>query len=107
MAARLNTRHSELVIKRIRTGALVDRLQKHALGTLRFPTGGAGGSKRGESKPGVMTESQVRAAAFLIERTIARAQAPLNVAMSGDIIVEERDPTQRPADYHRKGKAPM
>lgn len=83
------------MLERIRLSQLVSRLQDFALGTLK-------------NRPGAsceMSKSQVSAACFLIERRLARAQAPLDVALSGNITVVRRDPTQRPADYHRKGKA--
>lgn len=89
MAARLNRRHSELVLKRIRTSQLVARLQDHALGTLKGPVGAAGGgAEKGESKPVEMTDSQVRAAIFLIERTIAKAENPRDINVAGSITLE-------------------
>lgn len=69
MAARLNRMHSELVLKRIRTSQLVNRLQDAALG--KFD----------------MTRTQVAAAVFLIERTIARAEAPKDLNLTGNITV--------------------
>ncbi len=81
----------EIVRDRIRIGMIVSRMEQHALGELK-------GAKR-------MTETQITAGTKLLERCIPKAQAPIDVAVSGTIIVEERDPTRRPADYHRKGKA--
>lgn len=66
MAARLNPRHSELVLKRIKTSQLINRLQDNALGEFNMdPTAAAN-------------------ARFLIERTLAKAESPrqLNVSLS-------------------------
>jgi len=67
MAARLNPRHSELVLRRIKTSQLVNRLQDNALGKI------------------VLTPEQIRSATFLIERTVARAEAPKDINLSGSM----------------------
>lgn len=82
-------KHSQLVLERIRVSALVRRVQNHALGTLVYPTGGAGGSKKGETIPGAMTDSQLRAAFFLIERLVARAENPRQLEVSGKLTLEQ------------------
>lgn len=73
MAARLNPRHSELVVKRIKTSQLVNRLQDNALGECEMdPTAAAN-------------------ARFLIERTLAKAEAPkqLNVNLSLSELIRQ------------------
>lgn len=52
-----------------------------------------------------MTDSQVRSACFLIERTLAKASNPLDVNVNGNLTCIFRDPTDRPVQmngYHRK-----
>lgn len=71
MAERLNKRHSDLVLKRIKTSQLINRLQDNALGTLKFMTG------KNKGEPYQLTDGQVRSAIFLIERTVARAEKPI------------------------------
>jgi hypothetical protein len=82
MAARLNRHHTESVLKRIQLSNLVTRLQKNALRQLRNPN---------DPKEIVsMTEGEIRSALFLIERKMARAEAPkdLNLNFAGRIEVE-------------------
>jgi len=71
---------------------MVSRLQSHAMGTL---TGASGckagepaGATKGESHAVAMTDSQVRAAIFLIERTIARAENPRDINVAGHVTLE-------------------
>lgn len=67
MAARLNPRHSELVLKRIKTSQLVNRLQDNALGEFEMdPTAAAN-------------------ARFLIERTLAKAEAPKQLDVNAEV----------------------
>lgn len=66
MAARLNPRHSELVLKRIKLAQLVNLLQDNAFGALSNPQ-----KIRYE-----LSEGQIRSATFLIERLLAKANAP-------------------------------
>lgn len=70
MAARLNARHSESCIARIRTSQLINRLQQHAFGKTE------------------LTRTQVDAAKFLIERTLARANSPVDLNIDGDLKIE-------------------
>jgi hypothetical protein len=81
MASRQATAKIPRVLARIQLGVLVTRLEKNALGTLKVPTGGAGGSKKGESKLYEMTASQIECSKFLIERLIPRAAQ--NVHLTG------------------------
>jgi hypothetical protein len=67
MAARLNPRHSELVLKRIKTSQLINRLQDNAMGEFEMdPTAAAN-------------------ARFLIERTLAKAEAPKDLNVTGNL----------------------
>jgi hypothetical protein len=90
MAARLNRNHSELVLKRIQTSQLVNRLQDNAFGKIE------------------LTDGQIVCAKFLIERTLAKAMAPVDMNLHGNVTVLFDDPTQRPVanghanGYHRK-----
>lgn len=95
MPARITKIHSERVKEQIRTAQLLNRLQADAFGELKTPKG-----EVYELSPGRRISIM-----WLLERVIPKAQAPLDVALSGNITVVRRDPTQRPADYHRKGKA--
>ena len=70
MAARLNRNHSELVLKRIQTSQLVNRLQDNAMGKI------------------TLTDGQIRSAVFLIERTLAKAVAPQDVNLKGNVTVQ-------------------
>lgn len=80
MAARLNRNHSEQVLERIQLSNLVTRLQKNALRQLRNPN---------DPKEILsMTDSEIRAATFLIERKLAKAVAPQDINLQGSIIVE-------------------
>ena len=74
MAARLNPRHSELVLKRIQTSQLVNRLQNNALGKLKVP----------------MSDGQIRSACFLIERTLCKAEAPVEIDPDSKLVIEFR-----------------
>lgn len=91
MAARLNRNHTESVLKRIKTSQLVNRLQEHALGTLRGPAC----DEYPEGRPIEMTRAQVSAAIFLIERTLAKAEAPKHLAFDNELKVILVDPTAR------------
>lgn len=70
MAARLNPRHSELCLARIKTSQLINRLQDNALGKI------------------ALTAEQVRAACFLIERTLAKAEAPKDLNLTGSVTLQ-------------------
>lgn len=85
MAVRLNRNHSESVLRRIQTSQLVNRLQKHALGLLRGPPKEA----NPEGDLISMTDSQVRATCFLIERSLAKAEAPKQIELSGKLTLEQ------------------
>lgn len=85
MAARLNRNHSESVLKRIKTSQLVNRLQSHALGTLRGPSS----ADHPEGQVIEMSKAQVSAAVFLIERTLAKAEAPKIVNLNGTLTLTE------------------
>jgi uncharacterized protein involved in outer membrane biogenesis len=63
MAARLNPRHSEMVRQKIQAGVLIDRLQKHAAGTIE------------------MTASQIEAAKVLLDRSVPKLS---QIQHSGD-----------------------
>jgi hypothetical protein len=89
MAARLNRRHSELVLRRIKTSNLVERLQAHAMGKLTGPVYEDGKAVPGKSRPVEMSDSQVRATIFLIERTIAKAENPRDINVSGSVTLEQ------------------
>jgi len=87
VAARLNRNHSELVLKRIKTSQLVNRLQDNAFGKIE------------------LTDGQIASAKFLIERTVAKAVMPQDINVNGNLTCVFRDPTDRPAQmngYHRK-----
>lgn len=98
MAQRLNRNHSESVIKRIKTSQLVNRLQDHAFGTLKGPPT----EDDPEGRPILLTDGQIRAACFLIERTLAKAVLPQDINLNGNLTAVFRDPTQRPQGYARK-----
>jgi len=71
MAARLNRRHSELVLARIKTSQLVNRLQDNALGKIELDPVAAANAR------------------FLVERTLAKAESikQLDVRLSwADLI---------------------
>ncbi len=57
MAARLHLKHQESVKARIRTSQLINRVQNHALDLLKKP----------------MTDSQLRACQFLIDKHVSDA----------------------------------
>ena len=61
MAARLNPRHSELVLRRIKTSQLINRLQSNALGEVDMDATAAANAR------------------FLIERTLAKAEATKDI----------------------------
>lgn len=84
MAARLNKLDTSRVLERIKLSQLINRLQDNALGKLKITNG------ENKGKATFMTESQVSAAKFLIERRVARAEAPkdLNLTFAGRIEVE-------------------
>jgi hypothetical protein len=85
MAARLNKRHSELVLQRIQTSQLINRLQEHSLGTLKGPPC----EDYPKGRPILLTDGQVRAACFLVERTLAKAEAPRTLAVTGTLTLEQ------------------
>ena len=94
MAARLNRHHSEKVLERIQLSNLVTRLQKNALRQLRNPN---------DPKEIVsMTEGEIRSACFLIERKLAKAEAPKDLNLNGNLTFLFDDPTQRPDGYQRQ-----
>lgn len=70
MAARLNRNHSESCLKRIKASQLLNRIQNHGLGKEE------------------MTKTQLQAACFLVERILARAVAPQDVNLKGNVTVE-------------------
>jgi len=82
------------VRERIRIGLIASRLEKHALGQLKED------AKRAIDRP--MSDNGIKAAIALFDRCIPRAQATQDVTHSGTIIVQERDPTQRPDGYQRR-----
>lgn len=86
MAARLNPKHSEQVLERIKLAALVTMLQKDALGQLK-------NSNTGEYME--LSEGRRRSAIFLIERKLAKAEAPKDLNLHGDLKIEIIDPTRR------------
>lgn len=79
MAARLNRHHSEQVLERIQLSNLVTRLQKNALRQLKDPND--------KNKLLTMTEGEIRSAIFLIERKLAKAEAPKDLNLSGTLNV--------------------
>lgn len=81
MAARLNRNHSEQVLERIKLSQLVNRIQLNALGELKSPND--------KDKTVEMTDGQLRSAIFLIERKLAKAEAPRNLNVSGEINLIE------------------
>jgi len=84
MAARLNRLDTARVLQRIKLSQLVNRLQDNAMGKLKITVG----ERKGE--PCCMNEGQISSAKFLIERCLARAEAPkdLNLNFAGRIEVE-------------------
>lgn len=88
MAVRLNRRHTESVVQKIQASQLLNRLQDHALENVE------------------MSKTQIDAARFLLERVLARAEAPKNVHLSGNVtlskLIEQAvtgaDPTEEPDD---------
>lgn len=87
MAARLNRHHSASVLERIQLSNLVTRLQKNALRQLRNPNN--------TEEVIMMTDGEIRSATFLIERKLARAEAPKDLNLTGSITVNIVDPTRR------------
>lgn len=87
MAARLNRHHSEQVLARIQLSNLVTRLQKNALRQLRNPNNG--------EEIITMSDGEIRSAMFLIERKLAKAEAPRDLNVNGTLRVEIVDPTRR------------
>jgi hypothetical protein len=67
MAARLNPRHSELCLKRIKTSQLINRLQDNALGEVE------------------MDQVEAANARFLVERTLAKAEAPKQLDVNANV----------------------
>lgn len=97
MAARLNKLHTEQVLARIKLSQLVNLLQNNAMGTLKA-------AKTGE--PYELSKGRIHSATFLVDRLLARAVAPQDLNVNGNMTVIFDDPTRRPADsvngYHRK-----
>jgi hypothetical protein len=108
------------VRERIQIAQIALRLEKQALGKLdgfqlverpMVKNGQVAKDRKGNAKTELvvrstsMTPAQIAAASMLLDRCIPKAQAPLDIALNGNITVIRRDPTQRPAGYHRKGKA--
>lgn len=79
MAARFNRHHSEQVLERIQLSNLVTRLQKNALRQLKDPND--------KNKLLTMTEGEIRSAIFLIERKLAKAEAPKDLNLTGTLNV--------------------
>jgi hypothetical protein len=100
MAARLNKLDTERVLERIKLSQLVNLLQNNAMGTLKTTNG------EGKGQPYELSKSRIQSAMFLIERKLARAVAPQDLNVNGNMTVIFDDPTQRPPDsvngYHRK-----
>jgi len=78
MAARLNRNHSEQVLERIQLSNLVTRLQKNALRQLKNPN---------NDEQITMTEGEIRSAVFLIERKLAKAEAPKDLNLTGTLNI--------------------
>ena len=81
MAARLNRNHSEQVLSRIQLSNLVTRLQKNALRQLRNPNN--------TEEILTMSEGEIRSAVFLIERKLAKAEAPKTLEVTGKLTIEQ------------------
>jgi len=81
-------KHYEITKDRIRLSLLLGRLEKHGLGELKK-----------------MDRGQQISAMYLVDKLIPKAEAPKDINLNGTIIVRERDPTQRPPGYHRRGPA--
>lgn len=79
MAARLNPRHSALVLKRIKTSQLLNRLQDNAMGTLK--------TSKGELYE--LTKGERASIIWLLERTLARAEAPKQLQVTGELTLIE------------------
>lgn len=79
MAERLNKRHSELVIQRIKASQLLNRLQDNALGLLK--------DKNGD--PCELSKGQRGSIEWLLERILARAEAPKELKVSGELTLVE------------------
>ncbi len=125
MAARKPPRNGrpwtpEKVRERIRISMIVSRLQRQALGQLEgfdlikrpvVTRGKQAKDRQGNPKfelivrSKAMSRAELASSIALLDRCIPKAQAPLDIALNGNITVIRRDPTQRPAGYHRKGKA--
>jgi len=80
MAERLNKLDTERVLRRIKLSQLVSRLQNNALGLLKSPND--------RKKEVQMTDSQIRSATFLVERAMAKAVAPQDINLQGNLTVE-------------------
>jgi hypothetical protein len=70
MATRLNRNHTESCLSRIKASQLLNRIQDHGLGKLE------------------MTKTQLQAACWTLERILARAVAPQDLNLRGDLKVE-------------------
>lgn len=68
-------RYSQETRERIRVGVLIDRLQKHAEGTLKYP----------------MTPSQIKAAEILLKKKLPDLQS---IEMSGELSHGQLDDNQ-------------
>lgn len=79
MAVRLNLKHSEQVLERIKLSQLLNRLQQNGLGTLKSPKG----------EPYSLSRSEVTSITWLLERKLARAEAPRELKVSGELTLVE------------------
>lgn len=70
MAARLNRNHTENCLSRIKASQLLNRVQDHGLGKVD------------------MTKTQLQAACWTLERLLARAVAPQDINLAGNLTVE-------------------
>lgn len=75
----------DVVRKRIQTTKLVQRLQNHVLGTLRGPPT----EDEPEGRVILMLDSQVRAACFLIERSLPKAESPRDIHVTGTVTLKQ------------------
>ena len=85
----------EKVIERIRVGMLVSRFERQALGELKA------GKKVAVSER-QMTMMDYLTGKALLERVIPKAEAPKELALTGNVNVIIRDATRPPEGYQRK-----
>ena len=88
-----------ITLERLRIGALMARLEKHALGELS--------SRRKQGFDSAMTVAQQQAAQHLISLVIPKAELPPEESNRSVINVIVRDPRDRPEGYARKGAATL